>query len=333
MAALTTLTRRAEQALLGAMLTDPELVPAVGGTVRASDFESRRHVRLYGALRALAGQDGGGTAWAERAQKAAAGEEIPVWYLGVLADACPDPSHGTSYARLVLQASARRRLYYEAKAVARVGNESGFDARRLEQADGTGGRRLGELARQAEAVAAQMRAYARAFNPDEATGIPAPRRTPGPDAQGEELILAALIRQNPGTRHLTAALDEDAFTSDARREIFAAIQKLDVNDRDIDPLTVDWEAARRHGTGLVSAEPARTGRDNVLGYVPRIAVLHVDTTAVLNAARPLKERTERARASRNAGHPLNGVGQRGRSDLRLAPQPPATDGPGHLPRM
>jgi hypothetical protein len=333
MAALTTLTWRAEQALLGAMLTDPELAPAVGDILRASDFEARRHVRIYGALRALVGHDGDGTAWAERAQKAAGEEGIPAWYLHVLADACPDPSHGTSYGRLVLQASARRQLYYEAKAVARTGSDAGFNARRLARADGTGGRRLGELARQAEAVAGQMRAYARAFNPDEAVGIPAPRRTPGPDAQGEELTLAALIRQHPGTRHLIAALDEGAFTSLARRDLFAAIRRLDASDRDIDPLTVDWEAARRHGPDLQPAEPSQAARNNGPGYIPRITGLHVDTAAVLNAARPLRERTERARASQTERHPVNDAAQHAPGTLPLVPPPSATYAVEPQPRM
>jgi hypothetical protein len=316
------LTRHAEQALLGAMLTDPGLLDAVVGHVRASDFESRRHVRLYQALTVLAGQADDRTAWAQRAENAAGSEGIPAWYLPVLTDACPDPSHGDSYARLVLQASSRRQLYYRAKAVTRVGNDTGFDARRLERADGPGGHRLEEMARQAEAVASQMRAYARAFDPDESTGIPAPRRAPGTDAHNEELVLAALIQRHPAARRLTVALDETAFTSDARADIFTAIRKLGVNARDIDVLTVAWEAARQHGSRLLVTEASTAGRGSGPGYVPRIAALHVDTETVLNAARPLAERAER-----HVRHPGNGGAQHSRGGLRLIPQPPAPEAP------
>ena len=43
-----------EQALLGAALIDPSVIPAIDGTVTPGDFYSERHGWIYAAMRDLA---------------------------------------------------------------------------------------------------------------------------------------------------------------------------------------------------------------------------------------------------------------------------------------
>ena len=286
------LTLRAEEALLGAMIASPDIARGVQHYLTAPDFLGERHRELYSAITsALDSESAQGWSWRQRIE---AGTRFQSSYLGRPAAACPEAAHGLSYGALVLQASARRGLSRAGHRITTGSTGLQHDVRRLHDADGTGGRRIGQLAYQAELVARQLRALSRVFNPDATWAIAAPSRPASGRARQEQRILAALLQHHPQSGPVLG-LAADGFTDPEHRDIFRAIKRLHVNARAIDALTVDWELARNDGnegtTGLRTAVTA-TGREP--SYVTTLAAdgigaiqLTRTATSLLGAPKPV----------------------------------------------
>src|SRR5712691_6221669 len=98
------LTRRAEQALLGALLSDRGRPQADG--LAAGDFDDLVHQAIYAALTGAPGTRGP-LNWVRGWLTRLLGRDAAS-YLEALPERCPDSRHLTSYAAMVGQASADR---------------------------------------------------------------------------------------------------------------------------------------------------------------------------------------------------------------------------------
>ena len=96
---MTSLTDRAEQALLGALLATPDRLVRLP-PVKLEDFTPGVHQHLFSILEHDVTGRG---AWLAAE---VAGDE----YLAVLRQSCPDPARAPVYARLVMEAALRRQL-------------------------------------------------------------------------------------------------------------------------------------------------------------------------------------------------------------------------------
>lgn len=296
------LTLRAEEALLGAMITDPEIARGVS-YLDSSDFYAEGHRKLFSAIMsALTRESLPGQSWCERIEMDA---QVRPRYLVRMAAACPEPDHGLSYGALVLQGSARRNLSRAGYSINSDVSDLQRDVRRLRKADGIGSRRVSELADHADHVAQQLRALSRVFNPDETWSIAVPSRPARGRARQEQRILAALLQGHPQSDRVLQ-LPADGFGDPEHRDIFRAIRRLHVNARDIDALTVDWEVSRSdENEGTTGLRDAVTATAREPSYVTTLAAADIGTiqvartaSSLLGAPRADRPRIERPRPAR-----------------------------------
>jgi hypothetical protein len=159
------LTRRAEQALLGAMLRQPGLGTRLD-YVEGADFAASEHRVLHRAIMTASQSWQGDKPWRD-AVLAAAGPDIQSGYLSELEAACPDPLHGKAYAALVLTAYAHRALLESADDDhSGLSRTLSYDAERLLRAGADGGRHADGLAQHTGRVAEALRKWATRSDPD-----------------------------------------------------------------------------------------------------------------------------------------------------------------------
>ena len=136
----------AEQALLGALLMDPEAVFTVDGSIKAAHFFEPFHRRLYEAVRdqALKGRPTDPALLADRFRSDPAWADLGgTEYLGLLIDRAPPSANAPEYARTVAGLFTRRELIRLGKEFAHAALVGEADAEDL-LADAE--RELGELA-------------------------------------------------------------------------------------------------------------------------------------------------------------------------------------------
>ena len=311
------LTRRAEQALLGALLSGGRLTDGFG-CLRPGDFALERHRRVYVAI-ASAGLswDGLSLGRRETVELAAASRTSPR-YLGDLRAACPDPSHAPAYAALVLEARVCRTVSMYAAAFSVEASLLRGEVGRLARASGFGIHPADRYASQMKLIAADMRSFSAWFNPGKTLAVPRPPMTPGDGrARDEEMVLAVLIQQRPEAGQLMRMLHATVFTDPLREEVFLAIASLHVARQPIDELTVDWELVRLLAS--VGVKPTNVGpAKGQLSYVTRLAAVDFG-------------REETARVVGALGERMAGTltGLRPLQDSSL-PRPPELDAASHV---
>lgn len=318
---MKTLTLRAEEALLGAMLTDPELVRAVGRYLNWPDFTDERHRAAYAAMVSALREEGPpGLPWRRRVEASAPG--LPSWYFGRLAAACPEPAHGLSYGRLVLQASIRRSLSRAGWSIGDDGSALEREAARL--ADEAASMPIRRLAYHAACVGRELRALARVFNPDTARSLAGPPPAARGRARQEERILAALLQGHRDTGRILR-LPADGFTDPERRDIFRAVRRLHASAQPVDALTVDWETARgQDNEGATGHRDAATARGRQPSYATRLAAADIGAFPAARTASSLlgvRAGDRAAEAGTSPQHPTP-------SGPRLLRPPPGPAGPG-----
>lgn len=327
-----TLTFRAEQALLGAMLQRPSL-PSALHYLDAGDFTAIRHRQVFSAIMeasAAVATDGDGRSWKDLVAEAA-GPEIEPPYLAELVRACPDPSHGPVYGRLVVEASVRRTLAADADDLDSQAGAIGYSARRLFTAQVDGGRQVEVSAEYAKEVAGLLRRHATAFSPDTATALPGPLAAVS-DRRGrtEERVLAALFQRHADTREILGMLPPEAFTDPSRREIYQTLRAMHLSGRshEVDGLTVDWEAVLARGP-VPSFRASGMGADDEPSYATRLAAVTV-TGPATRLARDLVRPSRESRNERTLSPPApahNGAAPA----VRLVQPPPPQPGNGSGP--
>lgn len=275
-----------EQALLGAILIDPSIMPAVNGIIGADDFYSERHAWIYGAMQALA--DIGTLDYIllckrldERGQLAEIGGDA---YLTDLVAGNPSVSAASWYASTIANLAIKRRLATGAAQMTMIAHDAQNDAADvLAQAqailDGAGrkvtvssfasfGEVIGEVIHEAQNPNGGLKTGFHLF--DHMTGGLRP---------GEMILIAA----RPSHGKTTLAL-QMAFNA-ARTGTPVAIFSLEMRRQQLIQRLLAAIAS-------VPAEHLRDGRltaqewDNVMRWSPRVAdyPIWIDDTPDLSVA-------------------------------------------------
>ncbi|MFG3348644.1 DnaB-like helicase N-terminal domain-containing protein [Streptomyces sp. NPDC048018] len=243
----------AEQALLGAVLLQPALLPLLA-ELSASAFDSPSHAAVFAAMRdvpipeaatALAGLDWLNAVLVKARQQAPG---LTPSYMHTLISACPQPQHALAYAVVIRAESARRTIRLHAEQLARAATDTTVPdrARHTLTAADTLARHLDQLA---ERFPSHARPLPRTPHP------PAPQPAEGNDAQeAEQWLLASAVsrpEQLRGMRWLTA----DDFLNPLHACLWQCVTALAHRGDPVDPVTVLWEGQQR---GLLSlgATPA-----------------------------------------------------------------------------
>ena len=314
------LTRRAEQATLGAMIADRQLAARLD-YLEPADFTNPRHRAVLRAIRQLSAAPQPGN-WRD-VIAGATGRQVTRKYLDELAGECPAPAHGPAYGALVVQAVVYRQASdhadeMDAQAAALRDRVAEADDHRTPDAGQVAGLSA-LLAETARAVRGHTAALAPPA-PDPAAALrlrpdwPKPAWPP-PATLGElreERVLSAVLQGHAQTGQILSFLPAAAFTSPARQEIFRAAHRLDLTGRPVDEITVSWELATHSAvTAILSPEnPPQPGRLD--GYVHRLAGTSTGDQPPLLAAQvldaQLRHRTSHGaqRAAGAAGDPLPG---------------------------
>jgi replicative DNA helicase len=124
----------AEQAVLGAIFLDPEVIHRVIDLLRPDDFYQEPHRLIYEAMLAL--NDAGApldiiTVTEELKRRGNLDRAGGASYVVALADAVPSPAHVEHYARLVAEKALLRTLIQAATRIRDMGYEYGSDPRQL----------------------------------------------------------------------------------------------------------------------------------------------------------------------------------------------------------
>jgi replicative DNA helicase len=266
------LTVRAEQALIGAMLTDQPL-PGELTYLRPDDFGHRVLRQIYTAILDLRDR----TPLVQLPDAVASRIDTPgvdADWLRQLRDACPSVAHIAAYARMVQVSAFRREIAVEGERIATTAAVADHPAD-----TGTA------MTRMADALTHQAEVYAAftALDDNQALQLrraPAAQQDTGPieRARREDEVLADLLAHPEQARELARIVDPGTFTSGQRREVYQTMVMLaeagDPHRRD-HPAVGDRAAARhrrpvRHGgphrgpprTDARLRRPARHHRDD-----------------------------------------------------------------------
>lgn len=237
------LTVRAEQALLGAMLSDRPLPPELD-LLRPEDLSHRVHRQLFTAIVELREKDSpvaGDRLTAEVAQQVSVPGVEASW-LAELRDTCPEPAHIAAYARMIQVAAFRRDVAAHGERIAasattgRANGDTALHMTKLAQA----------LTRQAEVFAAYT-AVDEAESFRVSVSVSASAGVPDARTEIEDQILADLLQNPEQARDLARLLPSDIFTSDQRREIFETMVMLAEAGDPIDEIIVLWTLENQRG--------------------------------------------------------------------------------------
>jgi hypothetical protein len=273
------LTERAERALLGAVLADAQLGHLVCD-LKPQDFATWQHAKIFAAVVGLEQRERGDNSG--RVFKAVADGD----YMARLTGGCQFPEHATAYARMVMEAAAQRGcISLSARPVGEPGarlcefRRVGLDGQHMAggidlsadacahvAASGVPAQWIPRRSNGSETLADNECPQA-AFDPGRSSQRSGPFVIDG-KTRSEEHVLAAIVQRHEDARTIPRWLPSSAFTAGRRRDLYAAILRLDELGNPVDALTVDWEHAR------YQAWQQHIGDDT--SYASRLARLEVD---------------------------------------------------------
>ncbi|MFE2561911.1 DnaB-like helicase N-terminal domain-containing protein [Streptomyces sp. NPDC059352] len=243
----------AEQALLGAVLLQPALLPAVEDLDHSS-FDSPVHAAVFAAMQKIPAPEeittGAGLDWltAVLAEARPQAPGLTPSYMHTLISACPQPQHVSAYAVVIRAEHARRTICLHAEQLAQAATDITVPDRprhALTAAD--------TLARHLDHLAERFPSHAR---PLPRTSLPpAPRPAErDEDREAEQWLLACAVarpEQVQGMRWLTA----DDFLDPVHAGLWQAVTALAHRGDPVDPVTMLWEAQQRGllATGIAPA--------------------------------------------------------------------------------
>jgi hypothetical protein len=301
------LTHRAEQALLGALLRDPDQI----GNVRfltAADFATPRHRAVFTAIADVHdGRLNGSLTPADLVVSLAAQQpDLSVQQLGELADSCPHPANAPAYARMVAEASLRRSLAVHAERLVEDATQLNREIGRVPAAAKPGHGADAFPAHLLKLAHAMMR-HAWGFDqePAASAGTPQQARQPGDgQARQEEEVLAGLIRHFPQNSNVVNWLPAEAFTPGPRREVYQAITALARSGEPLEALSVDWQLSRdQAAVRPAGSEPAPPRPE--AGYVARLASLPITAGTATLTGRLLLNQHAAAQLRTHPAHTEN----------------------------
>lgn len=240
------LAMRAEQALVGALLAEPERF-AEASHVRAEDFADPSLRAMFAAIAVNAGED------PSRTQMAAYDADS----LRALAQACPDPADAAVYARMVAEAGLRRELANHSDRLSRLSAVSS-------DADGDHLGRLSEALEHHRLVAEGIDELPPTIQPS----------TP-PKLHREDLILADLLQHREMIGYVHDLLHPEYFTPGDRRDVYQAMLAVAGRGEPLGELTVAWELNR------IGPVETTTASDRLSDYLGTLATATVEPGAAL----------------------------------------------------
>lgn len=336
------LTNRAERALLGALITDPGLVPRLE-YLEPRDFADDLHRAIYTAIRSLRHATAPSSGDRNTAVARAAGRQVSEDYVRELGATCPNPRHATAYGLRLIQAALYRQMSQSAEALGAQAAVLGYAGARVVQAGAESGPQALDAARHLGLVSAALRRHTTALAPTSATAVQSSATSPVRPASSQELseedVLTALLQQHRESDRILSFLPAAAFTSPDRQEIFRAIGRLRQASQPVDELTVIWEL----GTRSDSSSQTRGNSDvdyDTRTVVTRLASASGTAQSPTKTARELLSRLDRRTAS---DWPPERHAQPGQAPVQASPsatagfpvtQPPEVHGPqqGREPR-
>jgi replicative DNA helicase len=328
------LTRRAERALLGAMIAAPWLMAWL--RMRSEEFADLQHKTMFQAILAARQEVGRSRDTQEwRAAILRAAPAATPADLDALVEGCPCPEHGIAYAGLVVQAWAARAVRDAAEKITDRARLLDRDSRQLTRVARAEGLEATMAARHIADVATAMRAHVSALGRTPPSLGPTPDASSPGQAQREEAVLAGLLQLPPERQHEILAILDDRHVGDPyRRAMIRAARDMHAAGMATDALTLDWELAQR-GLPLVRQPEAGNNGET---YAMRLARSGMDDDRPVQAARELAtgshgpqsaERRNELTAQRGA-RKVRRQPQAGRIDqpsLRLVQRPPEIGGP------
>ncbi|NUK21950.1 DnaB-like helicase N-terminal domain-containing protein [Streptomyces lunaelactis] len=242
----------AEQALLGALLLEPQRRDDVSGLGHDA-FSTAAHSALFAAIRSLPAPDpvqhSTNTAWLDEVLIAAREQTrgLTSSYLHSLIQVCPWPRHAPAYARMIEAEHVRRLLRAGAQRLAQTARDSSLPhpvPTTLAEADA--------LASVVDDIAAKFPPHAGSMP---RTPAPPPATThDGGEAVDEERLLLATATAHPDGVEQMRWLIPDDFTHPMHAGLWQCLNALTRRRAPVDPVTVLWEAQQR-GLLVSGAEP------------------------------------------------------------------------------
>ena len=226
------LTHRAEQALLGALVDGPAQLAEVPG-LQAADFADARHQAVFAVLSQIHAETPHtrGDELAELITSRAMDPGIDLEYVTRLRQSHPDGHNAAVYGRMVHEAALRRALAGHAERLNQsVTADPGADR---DQRD--------HMLR----LSAALEAHGRNFDTWPGGDNSTPGADPGTAGHREEQVLADLFQHPETIRETAAWLDPELFTAPGRRIVYEALIAVDGYGDPVTELTVSWEVARR----------------------------------------------------------------------------------------
>lgn len=287
------LTHRAEQALLGALIDGPGQLAEVPG-LQAADFADARHQAVFAALSQIHAETPRtrGAELAELITARAMDPGIDVQYVTRLRQSHPDGHAAAVYGRMVHEAAFRRALAGHAERL----NQS------VTASPGADRDQRDHMLR----LSAALEAHGRDFGAWPGADNSTPPADPGTPAHREEQILADLLQHPETIRETAAWLDPELFTAPGRRIVYEALIAVDGYGDPVTELTVSWEVSHRIALNraLNSGGDSGTGYDREPGpgYVTRLAETTVQPgNAALIGRDLLAEHARTELAARTSG--------------------------------
>lgn len=238
------LISRAERAALGAMIASPGTTARLAH-LRTADFGVEAHRAVHRAVmaaRLATAHDEVG--WREAILRAG-GPQVTKEILNDLQRTCPVPAHGGTYAWLVVQGWALRRMEALARETAARSEQAAGEARRLRLAEAPESGSASQAARHITQVAQALRRQAAGISPPQVHPIAVRHSGLSADQERlEEIVLAAVAGPWPHrSRQIAELLAPQAFRDYYRRAVYQMACEMHQADRHVDELTLDWQLA------------------------------------------------------------------------------------------
>ncbi|MFD3997389.1 DnaB-like helicase N-terminal domain-containing protein [Streptomyces sp. NPDC058583] len=238
----------AEQALLGALLLKPELLPHAAGLDNDA-FSNPAHGALFTAMSTVRTPEHpspqAGLDWL-RAVLREARQEAPALtaaYLHLLISTCPRSEHAGAYAAMVRSEYARRSIRLHADTLAMAAQDVTVPDRPAHVLAA-----VDELARQLDALSRDFPAH-----PGSLPRTPTPPTPPCPqddEAEDQErMLLASAVSGPAAVKNMRWLVGED-FTLPLHAGLWQCVSALGHRGDPVDPITVVWEAQHR---GILAA--------------------------------------------------------------------------------
>ncbi|MFF1420025.1 DnaB-like helicase N-terminal domain-containing protein [Streptomyces sp. NPDC058280] len=237
-----------EQALLGALLLEPQRLASVTG-IAADSFSTAAHSALFAAIRSLPAPDPAqhakNTKWLDQVLAAARDEArgLSATHLHSLIEICPQPRHAPAYARMIEAEHSRRRLSAAAQRVMHTARDTSLP------------QRVATTLAEADALTAVVDDIGARFPPHSGslprTPAPSPATTHDEETADEERLLLATATEHPSSVDQMRWLTSADFTHPLHAGLWQCLTALTRRGKPVDPVTVLWEAQHR---GLLDAE-------------------------------------------------------------------------------